>query len=48
VGAMLLLTLFIFLANRLSRYVQQNIVIKMLPGIIMLVLGLYAFARYLL
>jgi threonine/homoserine/homoserine lactone efflux protein len=47
VGAMLLLTLFIFLANRLSRYVQQNIVIKMLPGIIMLVLGLYAFARYL-
>ncbi|MCX8490230.1 MAG: LysE family transporter [Cyclobacteriaceae bacterium] len=47
VGAMLLLTLFIFLANRLSRYVQQNIVIKMLPGIIMLALGLSAFARYL-
>jgi uncharacterized membrane protein YjjB (DUF3815 family) len=45
---MLLLTLFIFLANRLSQYVQQNIVIKMLPGIIMLVLGLYAFARYFL
>lgn len=47
VGAMLLLTLFIFMAARLSKYVQQNILIKMLPGIIMLLLGLYAFARYL-
>ncbi|MFM9838410.1 MAG: LysE family translocator [Cyclobacteriaceae bacterium] len=48
VGAMLLLTLFVFMATRLAPYVQQNIIIKMLPGIIMLALGLYAFARYLL
>lgn len=47
VGAMLLLTLFIFAANRLASYVQQNIFIKMLPGFIMLALGLYAFAKYL-
>jgi threonine/homoserine/homoserine lactone efflux protein len=47
VGAMLLLTLFVFMATRLAPYVQQNIFIKMLPGIIMLGLGLYAFARYL-
>jgi threonine/homoserine/homoserine lactone efflux protein len=47
VGAMLLLTLFVFMATRLAPYVQQNIFIKMLPGIIMLALGLYAFARYL-
>jgi threonine/homoserine/homoserine lactone efflux protein len=47
VGAMLLLTLFVFMATRLAPYVQQNMFIKMLPGIIMLALGLYAFARYL-
>jgi threonine/homoserine/homoserine lactone efflux protein len=47
VGAMLLLTLFIFMATRLASYVQQNIFIKMLPGIIMLVLGVYAFVKYL-
>jgi threonine/homoserine/homoserine lactone efflux protein len=47
VGAMLLLTLFVFMATRLAPYVQQNIFIKMLPGIIMLALGIYAFIRYL-
>lgn len=47
VGAMLLLTLFVFMATRLAPYVQQNIFIKMLPGIIMLVLGIYAFVKYL-
>ena len=47
VGAMLLLTLFVFMANRLAKHVQQNVFIKMLPGFIMLALGLYAFAKYL-
>jgi threonine/homoserine/homoserine lactone efflux protein len=47
VGAMLLLTLFIFMATRLASHVQQNIFIKMLPGIIMLALGIYAFVKYL-
>ena len=47
VGAMLLLTLFTFMAARLSSYVEQNIFVKMLPGFIMLALGLYAFAKYL-
>ncbi len=47
VGAMLLLILFVFMATKLAPYVQQNIFIKMLPGIIMLVLGIYAFVKYL-
>ena len=47
VGAMLLLTLFVFMANRLAKHVQQNVFIKMLPGFIMLALGLYAFAKHL-
>lgn len=47
VGAMLLLTLFVFMATRLAPYVQQNLFIKMLPGIIMLALGIYAFVKYL-
>jgi threonine/homoserine/homoserine lactone efflux protein len=47
VGAMLLLTLFIFMASRLAKYVQQSLFIKLLPGFVMLLLGLYAFARYL-
>lgn len=47
VGAMLLLTLFTFMAARLAPYIQQNRYIKMAPGFIMLALGLYAFARYL-
>ncbi len=47
VGAMILLTLFVFMANRLAKHVQQNVFIKMLPGFIMVALGLYAFAKYL-
>jgi threonine/homoserine/homoserine lactone efflux protein len=46
VGTMLLLTLFIIMASKLAKYVQQNIFIKMLPGFIMLVLGIYAFVKY--
>ncbi len=47
VGVMLLLILFIFAASWLARYVQQNRFIKLLPGVVMLLLGLYAFAKYL-
>ncbi len=47
VGAMALLTIFVFMANRLAKHVQQNLFIKMLPGFIMLALGLWAFVRYL-
>lgn len=48
VGAMLLLTLFIFMASWLAKYVQQSVLIKTAPGLIMLALGLYAFWRYFL
>jgi threonine/homoserine/homoserine lactone efflux protein len=48
VGAMLLLSLFAFLASRLAGYVQDNRILKLLPGITLLALGLYAFLRYLL
>ncbi len=47
VGAMLLLTVFIFLAGRISDHIQNNSVLKRLPGITLLVLGLYAFTKYL-
>jgi threonine/homoserine/homoserine lactone efflux protein len=47
IGAMLLLTVFIFMAGWLAKYVQQSIFIKTLPGLIMLALGLYAFVKYL-
>ncbi len=48
VGAMLLLTLFTFMAARLAPYVQHNWVIKIIPGLMLLVLGMYAFGKYLL
>ncbi len=48
VGAMLLLTLFTFMAVRLAPYVQHNRFIKIIPGLTLLVLGIYAFGRYLL
>lgn len=47
VGAMILLTLFTVLANRLSAYVTNNKIVKLLPGFTLLGLGLYAFGRYL-
>jgi len=47
VGAMALLTIFVFLANRLAPYVKDSLVVKLIPGIILLILGLYAFANYL-
>ena len=47
VGAMILLVLFTYLAHRLSQYITGNKVVKLVPGITLLALGLYAFVRYL-
>jgi threonine/homoserine/homoserine lactone efflux protein len=46
VGVLALLVLFTFLAKRLSTVIQQNRMVKLAPGITLIVLGLYAFARY--
>lgn len=46
VGAMVLLTLFTYLAHRLSTYVTGSKIVKLVPGFTLLALGLYAFARY--
>jgi Kef-type K+ transport system membrane component KefB len=46
VGVMLLLAVFILLARRLTGYASQNGWVKLIPGITILALGLYAFARY--
>lgn len=47
VGAMILLTLFAYLAHRLSKYVTGSKIVKLVPGITLLALGMYAFIRYL-
>ncbi len=46
VGVMILLVLFTFLAQKLSSYVKDNRVVKLIPGVTLLVLGLYAFGKY--
>lgn len=46
VGAMVLLTLYTFLANRLSVYIQNSRVVQLVPGITLLLLGIYAFAKF--
>jgi len=48
VGVTILLVLFTFLAKRLAVYVKDNKYVKLVPGFTLLILGLYAFARYLL
>lgn len=48
VGAMILLSLFTFMAVRLAPYIQHNRFIKIIPGLMLLSLGVYAFAKYLL
>ncbi len=48
IGVLALLFLFIFLAKRLSPYIKDNRYVKLVPGVTLLVLGLYAFAKYLL
>jgi len=47
VGAMVLLTLYTYLAHRLSRFVTSSKLVKLLPGVTLLGLGVYAFGRYL-
>lgn len=46
VGVLILLVLFTFLAQKLSSYVKDNRVVKLIPGVTLLVLGLYAFGKY--
>ncbi len=48
VGAMALLALLVFLAERIAPHVQGSRWIKIVPGLVLLVLGLYAFSRYLI
>ncbi len=48
VGVIILLILFTFLAKQLSSYVKDNRYVKLVPGFTLLVLGLYAFVRYLI
>lgn len=47
VGVMILLIIFAFLAKRLAHHVKDNKIVKMVPGVTLLVLGLYAFIKYL-
>jgi len=47
-GVMLLLILFTYLANRFAGYIQNNKMIKLVPGVTLLVLGLYALTKFLL
>ena len=46
VGAMALLSLLIFFANKLAPYVQGSKWVKIIPGLVLLGLGLYALFRY--
>jgi threonine/homoserine/homoserine lactone efflux protein len=48
VGVMILLIIFAFLAQRLAHYVKDNRIVKMVPGITLLLLGIYAFINYLM
>jgi threonine/homoserine/homoserine lactone efflux protein len=47
VGVIILLVLFTFLAKRLAGYVKDNRYVKLVPGFTLLILGLYAFGKYL-
>jgi threonine/homoserine/homoserine lactone efflux protein len=46
VGVFLLLFLFIYLAEWVSRYIKNNWLVKLIPGVTLLILGLYAFGVY--
>lgn len=48
VGAMLLLTLFALMAQRLAPYVKNSRLIKRIPGFTLLALGIYSLIQYLL
>ena len=47
-GVFVLLSLFILMAKRLSGYASQQGWVKLVPGIMLLGLGLYAFTKYFL
>jgi threonine/homoserine/homoserine lactone efflux protein len=47
VGAIILLTLFALLAKKLARYIKNSKMVKRIPGFTLLVLGIYAFIKYL-
>ena len=46
VGVMLLLTILALGAQRVSRFFQHNRMIRMLPGVVLLILGLFGFYSY--
>jgi len=46
IGALALLTLVVSFAQRLAPHVNESRWIKIIPGLVLLALGLYAFARY--
>jgi len=48
VGSMVLLTLYTYMANKLSRFVTKSKLVKLVPGITLLGLGFYAFVRWLI
>lgn len=46
IGALALLSLVAILAHRLSKFILHDKVIKMIPGTILFVLGIFAFTQY--
>lgn len=48
IGALILLTFFALLAKKLAAYVRNNRAVKRIPGITLLLLGIYAFIKYLI
>ncbi len=47
-GVLLLLILFAYLANRFAGYITNNKLVKLIPGITLLALGVYALWKYVL
>jgi len=45
-GALALLMMLAYLAKRVVTKIHNNILLKIIPGVILLVLGLYAFVQY--
>ncbi|MBS1557297.1 MAG: LysE family transporter [Bacteroidetes bacterium] len=46
IGALALLSLVIRFSRKVAPYIQGNFLVRTIPGLVLLVLGLYAFARY--
>ncbi len=47
-GVMTLLLIFTYLANKFAGYIQNNRIVKLAPGVTLLLLGIYAMIKYLL